>query len=119
MNAPALVLPIVLAQVFASSGKEHFMKCLNCQAENPDGARFCMTCGTPTAVACAHCGAQLMPGAKFCVNCGPPVAAAATASPAPVAPAPAEPAIVAQDPLARYIPKELAAKLEAARSGRS
>src|SRR5215212_1583972 len=117
MNAPALVLLIVLAQVFASSGKEQVMKCLNCQAENPEGARFCMTCGTPTAVACAHCGAQLMPGAKFCVNCGQPVAAA-TVSPAPVAPAPplpppapAEPAIVAQDPLTRYIPKELAAKL--------
>src|SRR5947209_1173498 len=101
------------------------MKCVNCQAENPESAKFCMSCGTPAAANCAHCGAQVVPGAKFCLNCGHPVAGAATAAPVPVQPvvppAPIEGATqpAPSDPLTRYIPRELATKLEAARSGRS
>src|SRR5947207_9540756 len=59
--------------------------CPACSTENPEGARFCMACGTPLARRCPSCGAEAPPGAKFCVDCG----AALTDRPAagaPVAP---------------------------------
>src|SRR5437763_3334033 len=47
--------------------------CPSCGAENPDGARFCATCGSALAAACATCGATLTEGARFCAACGTPV----------------------------------------------
>jgi membrane protease subunit (stomatin/prohibitin family) len=46
--------------------------CANCGEAIPDGAKFCMNCGTPRPVArfCPQCGAKAGEGAKFCMECG-------------------------------------------------
>src|SRR5262245_11386848 len=44
--------------------------CPNCGAQNPERARFCMSCGTSLAPACPSCGAENPPGARFCMDCG-------------------------------------------------
>ena len=50
------------------------MQCSKCQQENPPGARFCIGCGSPLAVACAGCRTELPPAARFCPQCGRPAA---------------------------------------------
>lgn len=107
------------------------MKCSNCQTANPEGARFCMNCGTAMPISCRNCGTQLVAQAKFCYNCGQVVDAATPPSPptSVAAPAPALEARIAetsQSPpdsaaarLEQYIPRELMSKLEAARANRS
>lgn len=43
-------------------------QCSRCRFDNPEGARFCMECGTRLqGAACAH---PNPPGAKFCSECG-------------------------------------------------
>jgi membrane protease subunit (stomatin/prohibitin family) len=47
--------------------------CANCQANNPGGSKFCMSCGQPLAapaVHCTACGVELPSGARFCASCG-------------------------------------------------
>jgi membrane protease subunit (stomatin/prohibitin family) len=47
--------------------------CASCQAANPAGARFCMSCGqglAPAVTHCTECGTELPGGARFCANCG-------------------------------------------------
>jgi membrane protease subunit (stomatin/prohibitin family) len=47
--------------------------CAQCQAANPAGAKFCMSCGQPMAPAvlhCTECGTELPPSAHFCATCG-------------------------------------------------
>jgi hypothetical protein len=54
--------------------------CPDCNAEQPDGARFCNQCGAklpapvPIALApdwhCPACGFENQPGSKFCSECG-------------------------------------------------
>jgi len=44
--------------------------CQSCGTENPDRARFCMSCGSALANACSNCGAENPPSAKFCIECG-------------------------------------------------
>lgn len=110
------------------------MNCPNCQAVNPEGAKFCHNCGTRLPVACDNCGATLFPGAKFCHNCGhavhppgsphaePPraIAPPQAAPPLPAAaPVRADHAGQGQARLDQYIPRELMSKLEAARANRS
>ncbi|MBZ0299660.1 MAG: AAA family ATPase [Anaerolineae bacterium] len=85
------------------------VKCANCETENPDGAKFCFNCGVSLTAHCPNCGAELPPNAKFCPHCGHPVAAAN----------PAKPATTSTDQLQRYMPRELQAKLDAARANRS
>jgi class 3 adenylate cyclase len=46
------------------------MACPSCGRENPDGARFCIECGTSLVPACPACGAELPDGARFCPSCG-------------------------------------------------
>ena len=82
------------------------MKCPNCQTTNPDGARFCSNCGNTLTLACPNCSTPYAPGAKFCNNCGHSLAQPQAAPPV-------------QSQSQRYIPKELAAKLESARANRS
>jgi membrane protease subunit (stomatin/prohibitin family) len=51
--------------------------CASCQAANPVGARFCMSCGqglAPAVAHCTECGNELPGGARFCANCGTRVA---------------------------------------------
>ena len=46
--------------------------CPNCNANVPNGAKFCPECGTKLAVKsfCPECGAQLNGAPKFCPECG-------------------------------------------------
>ena len=47
--------------------------CLNCNAGNVAGARFCQQCGNSLqAPGCSGCGIAKVAGAKFCGNCGVP-----------------------------------------------
>ena len=46
------------------------MKCLACQHDNPDRARFCLECGAPFSLRCLSCDVELPPNAKFCLECG-------------------------------------------------
>ncbi|RMF67872.1 MAG: zinc-ribbon domain-containing protein [Calditrichaeota bacterium] len=67
------------------------MKCSNCSAELPRGAKFCSECGQKVTKAggrsCTNCGSSLKPGASFCHNCGTPVGAGAGRAPAAAGPA--------------------------------
>ncbi len=52
--------------------------CASCQASNPAGAKFCMSCGqglAPAVMHCTECGTELPAGARFCANCGTRVGA--------------------------------------------
>src|SRR5579864_9382780 len=53
------------------------MRCPNCSAENPQGAKFCSECASPMVAKCPRCGANNKPGAKFCNDCGAPLNASA------------------------------------------
>jgi class 3 adenylate cyclase/tetratricopeptide (TPR) repeat protein len=66
--------------------------CSACGTENPERARFCMSCGTPFERRCSNCDEPLPPEARFCLACGTPVEGAAPAPPPRAAPAPAVPA---------------------------
>ena len=46
------------------------MRCVSCKAENPEGAKFCSSCGTPLQVTCPKCGKRNPPAARFCNECG-------------------------------------------------
>ena len=97
------------------------MNCPNCQTNNPENARFCFNCGAALSQACSNCGASLQPGARFCQQCGQaiqiPAAAQVVQETSSVAQVShyAEPPKTSQGQLERYIPKELLARLEAAR----
>src|SRR5680860_942291 len=80
------------------------MECASCGTTNSEGASFCSNCGTALKPTCPNCGEPTTPGASFCSNCGTRLDDATAAK---------------DDPLARYLPAELQAKLEAARSGRT
>ncbi len=59
--------------------------CPSCQSSNPEGAAFCMACGTPLAASCPSCGTAAPAGARFCMACGSALAggpAAAVSTPA-------------------------------------
>lgn len=49
--------------------------CPNCGTAAPEGARFCMSCGTaiPQENTCPNCGQVLPENAVFCFACGSPV----------------------------------------------
>src|SRR4051812_30275537 len=61
--------------------------CPSCAADNPERARFCMSCGAELSPLCPECGAENPVGAKFCMECGTGLSPGAAA---PAAPAPAE-----------------------------
>lgn len=47
------------------------MNCPQCQTANPEGARFCMNCGSALTITCPNCGTKGLPmGVKFCPECG-------------------------------------------------
>ena len=81
------------------------MRCLQCRAENPDEANFCLKCGARLQAVCPQCGAALPADAMFCFKCGAPIAAA------PVPPPDAALATALQ----RLVPKEFADRLLATR----
>src|SRR5258707_4136369 len=53
------------------------MRCPNCSAENPQGAKFCSECASSMMAKCARCGANNKPGAKYCNECAAPLTASA------------------------------------------
>ena len=59
------------------------MQCANCNAQNPDDAKFCLECGAALARKCSRCGASNPPSAKFCGECGSrlPVVASVSRTP--------------------------------------
>ncbi len=59
--------------------------CPSCGAENPERARFCMSCGTQFAPHCPSCGAESPAGAKFCIECGTALATADASGRGPAA----------------------------------
>jgi class 3 adenylate cyclase/tetratricopeptide (TPR) repeat protein len=76
------------------------MRCPRCEADNPEGTKFCIECGTPLKPRCPRCGADNLPRARFCGECGTPLTGQPPASP------PAHP----QSPLS-YTPGHLAEKI--------
>ncbi len=44
--------------------------CPSCGIDNPERARFCMSCGAALSTTCPTCETQNPPGAKFCIECG-------------------------------------------------
>ncbi|HEU5045600.1 MAG TPA: adenylate/guanylate cyclase domain-containing protein [Nocardioidaceae bacterium] len=70
--------------------------CSGCGEQQPEGARFCFSCGASLAApVCATCGEQLVPGARFCSSCGAAQGGAPLADGQPV-PEGAAPAIRGQ-----------------------
>ena len=76
------------------------MRCPRCEVDTPDGAKFCIECGTSLKLRCPQCGADVLPRAKFCAECGTPLTGQTRVSP------PAHP----QLPLS-YTPMHLAEKI--------
>ena len=111
------------------------MRCPNCRTENQSDANFCLRCGWWIAPACPFCQRHLPGGVFFCDRCGRRLAAEdegvtswqgdrvtvqspslpISQSPAPPV-TPSSPHPVTPSPVDRYLPAELAAKLEEARS---
>jgi hypothetical protein len=85
------------------------MLCSKCHSPNPEGSKFCESCGSslapPAPIAqakpavrhCGSCGATLKPGAKFCAGCGAAVSGAVATMTAP-RPAPPTPTRLAPPP---------------------
>jgi ribosomal protein L40E len=46
------------------------MRCPRCEADTPDGSKFCIECGASLRPCCPQCGADVPPRAKFCAECG-------------------------------------------------
>jgi class 3 adenylate cyclase/tetratricopeptide (TPR) repeat protein len=84
------------------------MNCPRCGTENPDGAKFCLDCGSKLAALCPQCGTALPPQARFCTECG-----------AQVRGSPKEAQLIEPDAsatrLQRLVPKEYAERLLATR----
>ena len=85
------------------------MKCLECQTENPDEARFCLRCGASLVLVCAECQTELPTHAAFCFACGAP----ARVSPADLEEEPGAPQL--DSAIQRLVPKEYAQRLLATR----
>jgi class 3 adenylate cyclase len=64
------------------------MRCPHCEADSPDGAKFCLECGTPLRARCPQCGADVLPWAKFCGECGTPLTAQTPTPSAALPPSP-------------------------------
>jgi class 3 adenylate cyclase/tetratricopeptide (TPR) repeat protein len=46
------------------------VKCLKCQAENPQGNIFCRECGSKLLLSCPQCDTEVSLGDKYCGKCG-------------------------------------------------
>jgi len=56
------------------------MRCLRCERENREDARFCRGCGTALPITCPRCAAPLEPDGVFCDRCGAALADAGAPS---------------------------------------
>jgi class 3 adenylate cyclase len=64
------------------------MRCPRCDADTPDGTKFCIECGTSLAPRCPQCKADTLPIAKFCGECGIPLPAQSLVPPSTPPPLP-------------------------------
>ena len=62
------------------------MRCLQCDTDNPDGAKFCIECGAALQNRCPNCGCENVARAKFCMECG--TALTKSPNPQPLTPSP-------------------------------
>src|SRR5438874_10620884 len=60
--------------------------CAACSTENPERARYCMSCGAPLERRCPSCGEPAPAGARFCVSCGAALDGDARPAPADLPP---------------------------------
>lgn len=49
------------------------MKCVRCDSDNREGAKFCLNCGEALGISCPECGYLSLATAKFCDSCGRPL----------------------------------------------
>ena len=85
------------------------MQCLECNHKNPDGSRFCNTCGAELELMCSACAHLNPPSSRFCNACGHHLVAADASG---TQPTPSQPD---PEPLA-YTPRHLAEKILTSRS---
>lgn len=57
------------------------MQCNRCGFENPEGNKFCGSCGNRLGAPCPSCGAVNPPDFRFCGSCGTSLAAASAPPP--------------------------------------
>src|SRR4029078_1818434 len=62
-------LDTILGELTANDRGPHAMRCPSCNADNPDGAKFCSSCGTGLPINCPSCGALNRPGSRFFKDC--------------------------------------------------
>jgi len=77
------------------------MQCPQCQHENPDGSRFCNTCGGKLEMICPACAHVNPPRSRFCNDCGHNLAAAPSSTQPETRPLPA----AERSPIASSIPE--------------
>jgi hypothetical protein len=82
------------------------MRCPRCDADNPEGMKFCIECAAPLTRRCPQCGFVNPPQAKFCGQCA---TALTGQTPTP------HPSSAARPPLS-YTPGHLAEKILTARA---
>ena len=58
------------------------MRCQNCSAENPQGAKFCVQCAIPFQRRCPKCDFENPPDARFCAQCASSLTGGQPAKPA-------------------------------------
>jgi class 3 adenylate cyclase/tetratricopeptide (TPR) repeat protein len=81
------------------------MRCAQCQAENPSGAKYCNSCGARLEVLCPACRHVNPSGSRFCNACGRGLEDTATPHPATKFTSPET-----------YTPKHLAEKILTSKS---
>lgn len=89
--------------------------CAHCQTENPDAAKFCLSCGQKLALSCPNCGTELPANVRFCFNCGHRMAASAPQEAVEKTPVTTPAAPVTDTNLDRFIPANLLKQLQLAR----
>jgi Double zinc ribbon len=75
------LLPIHASAARTTVAESPSMRCPHCEADTPNGARFCIECGTPLRARWPQCGAGVLPRAKFRAECGTPLMAQSPAPP--------------------------------------
>ncbi len=85
------------------------MKCLKCQHENSDDAKFCSECANKLELICPECGKANPPGSKFCNECAHKLTL-------PSEPSPKDLSFDEKlEKIQRYLPKGLTGKILAQR----
>ncbi len=56
----------------SSNPANRIVSCSKCNAQIPNGSKFCLECGEKVNQAqfCVSCGESLTPNSKFCSKCG-------------------------------------------------